>query len=132
MSVVTCSAIPKSGNGFSPTSSRTLKSSIVRHHHERVDGQGYPGRDRGTPKFPFLSRIIAVADAYNAMTSDGPIVTRCPAGSRGFGSRKPSRPNSTPRWSPHSRRYWLGADEYYRLAKSPHSRSARNEPEGGG
>lgn len=46
-------------------------SSVVRHHHERVDGQGYPD---GLPEeeIPLLSRIIAVADAYNAMTSDRP------------------------------------------------------------
>ena len=44
---------------------------VVRHHHERVDGQGYPD---GLPEeeIPLLSRIIAVADAYNAMTSDRP------------------------------------------------------------
>jgi putative nucleotidyltransferase with HDIG domain len=46
-------------------------ASIVRHHHERVDAQGYPD---GLPEteIPLLSRIIAVADAYNAMTSDRP------------------------------------------------------------
>jgi putative nucleotidyltransferase with HDIG domain len=44
---------------------------IVRHHHERMDGQGYPDRIAG-PDIPLLSRIIAVADAYNAMTSDRP------------------------------------------------------------
>jgi putative nucleotidyltransferase with HDIG domain len=46
-------------------------ASVVRHHHERVDGQGYPD---GLPEeeIPRLSRIIAVADAYNAMTSDRP------------------------------------------------------------
>jgi len=44
---------------------------IVRHHHERVDGHGYP--DRLThDEIPLLSRIIAVADAYNAMTSNRP------------------------------------------------------------
>jgi putative nucleotidyltransferase with HDIG domain len=44
---------------------------IVRHHHERIDGEGYPD---GVPAdgIPLLSRIISVADAYNAMTSDRP------------------------------------------------------------
>jgi HD-GYP domain-containing protein (c-di-GMP phosphodiesterase class II) len=44
---------------------------IVRHHHERVDGNGYPDRLAGNA-IPVLARIIAVADAYNAMTSDRP------------------------------------------------------------
>ena len=44
---------------------------IVRHHHERVDGLGYPDGLSGD-EIPLLSRIIAVADAYNAMTSDRP------------------------------------------------------------
>ena len=44
---------------------------IVRHHHERVDGNGYPDGMRGE-EIPLLSRIIAVADAYNAMTSGRP------------------------------------------------------------
>jgi putative nucleotidyltransferase with HDIG domain len=44
---------------------------IVRHHHERVDGHGYPD-GLVAEEIPLLSRIIAVADAYNAMTSDRP------------------------------------------------------------
>jgi hypothetical protein len=44
---------------------------IVRHHHERIDGQGYPD-GLHSDEIPLLSRIIAVADAYNAMTSDRP------------------------------------------------------------
>jgi putative nucleotidyltransferase with HDIG domain len=44
---------------------------IVRHHHERVDGQGYPD-GLVENEIPLLSRIISVADAYNAMTSDRP------------------------------------------------------------
>jgi putative nucleotidyltransferase with HDIG domain len=46
-------------------------ASVVRHHHERVDGEGYPDRIPGED-IPLISRIIAVADAYNAMTSDRP------------------------------------------------------------
>jgi HD-GYP domain-containing protein (c-di-GMP phosphodiesterase class II) len=46
-------------------------ATIVRHHHERIDGQGYPdGLDAS--EIPLVSRIIAVADASNAMTSDRP------------------------------------------------------------
>jgi putative nucleotidyltransferase with HDIG domain len=44
---------------------------IVRHHHERMDGNGYPDR-LSAGQIPLLSRIIAVADAYNAMTSGRP------------------------------------------------------------
>jgi putative nucleotidyltransferase with HDIG domain len=44
---------------------------VVRHHHERVDGNGYPDRLRGE-EIPVISRILAVADAYDAMTSDRP------------------------------------------------------------
>ena len=44
---------------------------IVRHHHERIDGHGYPDGIIGA-NIPTISRIIAVADAYNAMTSDRP------------------------------------------------------------
>jgi len=46
-------------------------AAIVRHHHERVDGQGYPD-GLSANEIPLLARIIAVADAYNAMTSDRP------------------------------------------------------------
>jgi len=44
---------------------------IVRHHHERVDGLGYPDGLKSAD-IPILARIISVADAYNAMTSDRP------------------------------------------------------------
>jgi cyclic di-GMP phosphodiesterase len=42
---------------------------IVRHHHERWDGAGYPGRLARTG-IPVGARIIAVVDAWSAMTSD--------------------------------------------------------------
>jgi putative nucleotidyltransferase with HDIG domain len=44
---------------------------IVRHHHERWDGKGYPHQLKGL-EIPFGSRIIAVADSFDAMTSDRP------------------------------------------------------------
>jgi putative nucleotidyltransferase with HDIG domain len=46
-------------------------ATIVRHHHERIDGLGYPDGLRST-EIPLISQIICVADAYNAMTSDRP------------------------------------------------------------
>ena len=46
-------------------------SKIVRHHHERVDGEGYPD-GLTQEETPLISRIISVADAYNAMTSNRP------------------------------------------------------------
>jgi putative nucleotidyltransferase with HDIG domain len=46
-------------------------AAVVRSHHERVDGTGYPDRLIGDA-IPILARIIAVADSYNAMTSDRP------------------------------------------------------------
>ena len=42
---------------------------IVQCHHERIDGKGYPAGIKGD-QIPFLSRIIAVVDAFDAMTSD--------------------------------------------------------------
>lgn len=42
---------------------------IVRHHHERMDGTGYPDGLKGD-EIPYLSRIVAIADAYDAMMSD--------------------------------------------------------------
>ena len=46
-------------------------ANVVRHHHERVDGCGYPD-GLAHDDIPLLARIIAVADAYDAMTSDRP------------------------------------------------------------
>ncbi len=42
---------------------------LVKYHHERIDGKGYPEGLKGD-KIPFLARILTVADAFDAMTSD--------------------------------------------------------------
>ncbi len=42
---------------------------IIRHHHEWYNGTGYPDRLKGE-EIPLESRVIAVADAFDAMTSD--------------------------------------------------------------
>lgn len=43
----------------------------VLHHHERYDGKGYPKGLKGED-IPLISRILTVADAYEAMTSERP------------------------------------------------------------
>ncbi|RJQ51330.1 MAG: GAF domain-containing protein [Nitrospiraceae bacterium] len=48
----------------------SVKNAIL-HHHERFDGLGYPDGLQGA-RIPFLSRVLGVADAYTAMTSDRP------------------------------------------------------------
>jgi len=45
--------------------------SIVRSHHERLDGNGYPDKLKGM-EIPFMARIITVADSFDSMTSDRP------------------------------------------------------------
>ncbi len=51
----------------------TLRAAVpcVLHHHERWDGLGYPAGAAGTA-IPQEARVLAVADAYDAMTSDRP------------------------------------------------------------
>ncbi|MEW6574020.1 MAG: HD domain-containing phosphohydrolase, partial [Bacillota bacterium] len=44
---------------------------LIRQHHERWNGKGYPRGLRGE-EIHILSRILAIADAYDAMTSDRP------------------------------------------------------------
>ncbi|MCW2923338.1 MAG: diguanylate cyclase domain/uncharacterized domain, partial [Thermoleophilia bacterium] len=51
----------------------------VRHHHERMDGRGYPDRI-GASDIPLQSRIIFVADAFEAITSDRPYRLGRPVG----------------------------------------------------
>jgi putative nucleotidyltransferase with HDIG domain len=47
------------------------EAAIVRNHHERWDGTGYPDR-LGADAIPLESRIILIADTFDAMTSDRP------------------------------------------------------------
>jgi HD-GYP domain-containing protein (c-di-GMP phosphodiesterase class II) len=49
---------------------------VIRAHHERWDGQGYPNHLRGEA-IPFGARILAVVDAYLAMTVDRPYQKGC-------------------------------------------------------
>jgi len=44
---------------------------IVRHHHERLDGSGYPDGLKND-EIPFFSKIICIADSFDAMTDDRP------------------------------------------------------------
>jgi putative two-component system response regulator len=44
---------------------------LVRHHHERMDGEGYPDGLVGE-EIPLGARLLAVVDAYDSMTSDRP------------------------------------------------------------
>jgi HD-GYP domain-containing protein (c-di-GMP phosphodiesterase class II) len=51
---------------------------IVRHHHERWDGSGYPDHLKHD-EIPQIARIVSVADAFDAMTSDRPYRPAMPA-----------------------------------------------------
>lgn len=55
-------------NIIKPLTFLERECSIVRHHHERVDGQGYPDGLHGS-ELDVLTRILVVADSYDAMTS---------------------------------------------------------------
>jgi putative nucleotidyltransferase with HDIG domain len=64
---------------------------IILHHHERVDGGGYPKGLMGE-EIPLGARIFAVVDAYDAMTSDRPYRR---AGSHAFAVREIKRNSGT-------------------------------------
>jgi HD-GYP domain-containing protein (c-di-GMP phosphodiesterase class II) len=52
---------------------------IIRHHHERPDGSGYPD-GLGADRIPLGARIVAIADMYDALASDRPYRRRLPQG----------------------------------------------------
>ena len=58
---------------------------IVRSHHERLDGAGFPDGLRGE-KIPIEARIVAVADAFDAMTTRRPYRDSRPADVGGYGA----------------------------------------------
>ncbi len=55
-------------NILKPVGSLARLCPIVRHHHERFDGSGYPDRLKGE-EIPIAARIISVADSFDAMIS---------------------------------------------------------------
>jgi HD-GYP domain-containing protein (c-di-GMP phosphodiesterase class II) len=88
---------------------------IVRHHHERFDGRGYPDRLAGA-EIPFLARILALADAFDAMNSDRPYRKACPREQLdervALGAGKA--------WDPYVVSVFLGCrDEIYALGHGP-------------
>jgi HD-GYP domain-containing protein (c-di-GMP phosphodiesterase class II) len=56
-------------NILKPVGSLGRLCPIVRHHHERYDGEGYPDRLKGE-EIPLAARILSVADSFDAMISD--------------------------------------------------------------
>ncbi|MFN9807834.1 MAG: HD domain-containing phosphohydrolase [Betaproteobacteria bacterium] len=52
-----------------------MAQQVIRHHHERYDGAGYPQRLVGKA-IPLVARIVAVADAFDAMTHERPRAPR--------------------------------------------------------
>jgi putative two-component system response regulator len=61
-----------------PLASFSAPEPVVLHHHERFDGTGYPHGLRGA-SIPLAARIVAVADAFDAMTTDRPYRASLPA-----------------------------------------------------
>jgi putative two-component system response regulator len=60
-----------------PLRSASTLLPIIRHHHERFDGRGYPDGLRGR-EIPRLARIVAVCDAFDALVNDRPYRPRLP------------------------------------------------------
>ena len=67
----------------------------IRHHHENWDGRGYPDGLRGE-EIPLAARIIAIVDAFDAMSSDRPYRSGMPTQA----ALAVLRTNSGPQWDP--------------------------------
>jgi HD-GYP domain-containing protein (c-di-GMP phosphodiesterase class II) len=96
---------------------------IVRHHHERIDGEGYPDGLTG-PSIPLLSRIIGVADAYNAMTSNRPYREAMPTRVARLRLAQAVESQFDTSVVAAFEAILAGADEAYRTATSPEFRPA--------
>jgi len=65
---------------------------MVKYHHERIDGKGYPEHLKGD-KIPLAAKIVAVADTFHALISDRPyrkglsIETACKILNEGAGTQ---------------------------------------------
>ena len=57
------------GDILARSSSMTDAANVAKFHHERYDGKGYPTGVRGR-NIPLHARIVSIADAYDAMSSD--------------------------------------------------------------
>ncbi len=62
---------PESGAAYARTHGEHGLAELILSHHERIDGRGYPWGIAGT-KIPLGARVIAVADAYDVLTSGRP------------------------------------------------------------
>ena len=86
----------------SSSSPRPLE--VVRPHHERWDGTGYPDGLAGE-EIPLAARVFAVADVLDALTTDRPYRPASPlAEAREMINRRERAPISTRAWSPRSSR----------------------------
>ena len=90
----------------------------MRFHHERIDGQGYPD-GLSEEAIPLVSRIIAVADAYNAMTSDRPYRDAMPSRVARLRLAQAVDSQFDTAVVAAFEAILAGADEEYRLAKRP-------------
>jgi putative two-component system response regulator len=97
---------------------------LIRHHHERMDGTGYPDGLTGT-SIPLLARVLQVADIYDALTNP-----------RSY-KQAYTRPRALEILQEEAERGWRDAEItelFVRLHKSVHSKIAdyRPSPESGG
>ncbi len=87
---------------------------IVRHHHERLDGSGYPDGLRGDA-IPLLAQIVSVVDVFDAMTSARPYR---PAFPRDYASAELLREKAAGRLNPALVDAFLSIDDPFELGAS--------------